>query len=578
MKLIHPHERRKKLDAAHGPWQPRSLAQHLAYSARRFPDREFVVTDGRTCTYADMDAWATRLASGLAEMGVRPGEHVAMVMANHPEFVAMKFAIARAGAVCVPVNFLLRERELSYVLAQSRSVALITMDRFRQTNYVAMLDEIMPGWETGDAGDAFPVLRDVVVFRAESLDPTGQERPWRTIDDLETMGTERSMEALRHLDARVQVTDTCDVLYTSGTTGSPKGVMLTHDMIVRTGYASAYCRALPTGHRVAYSLPMYHVFGYIECLLAVTFAGGAVVPRLIFDPVDMLQCVALHSVNEIACVPTMTLGLLAEARTRSYDLSTINIVYSSGGPAPAGIWDEIRQEFEPDELVTGYGQTETTAAMTSTLPESSDDHLRRSHGRFRDAGVAGDPALGGVLAVYKAVDVVTGVDLPRGASGELLVRGPAVTAGYYDKPEETADAFTADGWLRTGDLGSVDDDDYVLLVGRLKETYRCGGEMVMPKEIELLLADHPGVEQVHVVGVPHARMGEVGCAVIVAAPGAELTHDEIIELCARELARFKIPAHVVFMDAADLPLTVTGRVRKFRLAEMIASRLPHPLA
>jgi fatty-acyl-CoA synthase len=571
--MVHPRERRSALDAEHGPWQARTLAQHLAHTASRFSDREFVVTDDRTYTYAEIDAWATELAAGMVEMGVRPGEHVAMVMANHPQFIAMKFAIARVGAVCVPVNFLLRGRELTYVLAQSRSVALITMDRFRQTDYAAMLDEMMPGWEHGGGGEAFPTLRDVVVFNAEPLGEPARARRWRTLDDLAAMATEGSFEALRHHDAHARVTDNCDILYTSGTTGSPKGVMLTHDMIVRTGYASAYCRALPSGHRVTFSLPMYHVFGYIECLLAVTFAGGAVVPRLVFDPADMLACVARHSVNEISSVPTMTLALLAEARSTWYDLSTITIMYSSGGPAAPGIWDEIREVFQPDELVTGYGQTETTAAMTSTLPELSDEHLRTSNGRFRDAGVAGDPAVGGVLAVYKAVDIVTGADLARGERGELLVRGPAVTAGYYDKLDETAEAFTADGWLRTGDIGIVDDDDYVLLVGRLKETYRCGGEMVMPKELELLLADHPGIEQVHVVGLPHPRMGEVGCAVVVAAPGAELTEGEIIDACARGLARFKVPAHVVFMDAVELPLTVTGRVQKFRLVEMVVDRL-----
>lgn len=568
MAAVRPTERRAALELQYGPWRSRTLAQHLADAAVRFAAHEFVVTDEGSYSYAEMHAWSTRLAAGLVELGIRPGEHVALIMANHPEFVALKFAIARVGAVCVPVNFLLRERELSYVLRQSNAVALLTMDRFRQSDYVGMLDTIMPGWEDHAGGDAFELLRDVVVFSAD-----GASRGWRSLDDLESMGTEAALGRLDELDAFADVASTCDIIYTSGTTGSPKGVLLSHDMIVRTGYASAYGRGLPVGHRMIFSLPMYHVFGYIECLVAATFVGGAIVPKLVFDAADLLQAVARHAVNEIACVPTMTLALLAQASSNVYDFSTIRIIYSSGGPAAATIWDEIRDVFEPDELVSGYGQTETTAAMTSTLPELSDDYLRTTNGRFRAAGAAGDPSLGGVLALYKAIDIETGADVARGERGELVVRGPAVTAGYYDKPDETEAAFTPDGWLRTGDVGIVDDNDYVVLVGRLKETYRCGGEMVMPRELELLLADHPGVAQVHVVGIPHPRMGEVGCAVVVADTGASLTESELIDRCASELARFKVPAHVMFMHADELPLTVTGRVQKFRLVDMVLERL-----
>jgi fatty-acyl-CoA synthase len=215
-----------------------------------------------------------------------------------------------------------------------------------------------------------------------------------------------------------------------------------------------------------------------------------------------------------------------------------------------------------------------TGALSVVPHEGEDDHyVRESNGIFRQAGAAGDSKLGGVLAVYKTVDVETGADLPRGERGELVVRGPAVTAGYYNKPEETTAAIDANGWLHTGDIGIVEADDYVYLVGRLKESYRCGGEMVMPREVELLLNEHPGVGQSHVVGVPHPRMGEVGCAVIIAEESALPDPAALIELCTKNLARFKVPAHVVFMDSSELPLTVTGRVQKFRLSEMCVERL-----
>jgi fatty-acyl-CoA synthase len=565
--------RRQALESRYSPWQPRTLSQVLDFAATQFGDQEFVLTDAQSFSFNDMVGWSTRIAAGLVEIGIKPGEHVALVMANHPEFIAIKFAIARVGAVCVPVNFLLRERELTYVLQQSNAVALITMDVFRSSNYVDMLDAMMPGWETEAGGKHFPELRNVVVFSADS-----NKRAWQSLADVEAMGT---VESHRELDQRAQqfdVSQNVDILYTSGTTGNPKGVMLTHDMVVRAGYASAYGRGVEVGHRIVYSLPMYHVFGYIECLLAATYAGATVVPHLAFDAKEMLKVVERQRVNEIACVPTMTLALIDEMRANTYDMSSVSIMYSSGGIAPPSIWDDIHELFQPKEILHGYGQTETTAAMTAGLSVSPhvgpDDHyVRESNGMFRQAGAAGDPELGGVLAVYKTVDVETGVDLPRGERGELVVRGPAVTAGYYNKPEETAATIDANGWLHTGDIGIVDADDYVYLVGRLKESYRCGGEMVMPREVELLLNEHPGVGQSHVVGVPHPRMGEVGCAVIVTEGSTPPDPAALMDLCTKNLARFKVPAHVVFMDASELPLTVTGRVQKFRLSEMCVERL-----
>jgi fatty-acyl-CoA synthase len=565
--------RRQALEERYSPWQSRTLSQVIDCATEQFGDSVFVLTDTQTFSFHDMAAWSIRIAAGLVKLGIKPGEHVALVMANHPEFIAIKFAIARVGAVCVPVNFLLRERELTYVLQQSNAVALITMDVFRSSNYIDMLDTMMPGWETAAGGESFPDLRNVVVFSAD-----GHKRAWQSLSDVESTAT---AESLRELETRAQqfkVSQNVDILYTSGTTGNPKGVMLTHDMVLRAGYASAFARGLEVGHRIVYSLPMYHVFGYIECLLAATYAGATVLPHLAFDAIEMLKTVERQQVNEIACVPTMTLALIDELRANPYDMKSVSIMYSSGGIAPPSIWDDIHELFEPLEVIHGYGQTETTAAMTGALSvvphEGKDDYyVRESNGIFRQAGAAGDPELGGVLAVYKAVDVETGTDLPRGERGELVVRGPAVTAGYYNKPEETTAAIDANGWLHTGDIGIVDADDYVYLVGRLKESYRCGGEMVMPREVELLLAEHPGVGQAHVVGVAHPRMGEVGCAVIIAEETNRPNPKALIDLCTKNLARFKVPAHVVFMDANELPLTVTGRVQKFRLSEMCVDRL-----
>ncbi len=562
-------ERRALLDAAYPSWTPMTLAQALDAAVKAFPERPFVITDERSYTYRDIQEWSRRLAAGLVSLAIEPGDHVATVLANYPEFVATKFAIARAGAVCVPINYLFRTAELGYVLEQSDAKLLVTMDRYRDIDYLDSLDELVPGWETR-CGERIPSLRSVVVFS-----PSGNARGHAmTLADLEAWGTDEVAAEVERREAAGDPASISDILYTSGTTGSPKGVQLSHQHVLRMAYSAAYHRALEDGRRMIFALPMYHVFGYVECMMAVMFVGGAIVPRVVFDVEDMLTAIARHQVNEILAVPAMTLSLIAKAREGEYDLSSITSVFSSGAAAPDSIWDDIRSVLGPAEISTAYGMTETTAATTCVLPEGSAERLPTTLGRLRDGGAAGDPELGGHLAVYKVVGVETGEELPPGEQGHLLVRGPAVTPGYYKKPEETAAAFTYDGWLRTGDLGSIDGDGYLRLTGRLKETYRCGGEMVMPQEVETVLEQHPEVSVAHVVGIPHPRMGEIGCAWVIARdPEHPPRPEELIEHCSKRLARFKVPRHILFTTAADVPVTATMRVQKFRLRELAEKRI-----
>jgi fatty-acyl-CoA synthase len=549
-----------------------TVAQALDVAAERYAERPLVLTDEHEYSYAEIQETSRRIAAGLIELGVKPGDKVAMVVANYPQFVTVKFGISAAGATAIPVNYLFRSAELKYVLHQSEAVALVTMDRFRDLDYVATLDEIAPGWEENGGGDEIPGLRDVIVFS-----PTGEyDGKARSLESLAATEVEAFADELDRRDREADPLGFSDILYTSGTTGAPKGVLITNEMVLRTAYGAAYNRALPDAHRMLFALPMYHVFGYIECLLASLFVGGAIAPLTVFDPADMLREIDRLQANEIICVPTMTLALLAEARRGDYDLGSLRVVFSSGGVQPESIWRDIRATLTPEEMTTGYGMTETTAATTCTLPEGADEWLVNSNGRLRDAGVAGDPELGGKLAIYKAIDLQSGEDLAPGERGELLVRGPIVTPGYFNKPEETEAVFTADGWMRTGDIGTIDAEGYLRLTGRLKESYRCGGEMVMPKEVELVLDAHPAVGQSHVIGVPDERMGEVGCAWVVPAAGAEVTEGELIEYCRERLARFKVPRHVIFTAAAELPVTATGRVQKFHLVEMAKERLLQP--
>jgi fatty-acyl-CoA synthase len=539
-------------------WQPRTLDQMLESAVREFSDRPYVITDERSWTYGEMLVWSGRLAAGLIREGVKPGEHVAVLLANHPEFVALKFAISRAGAVAVPINYLNRRDELGYVLRQSNASMLVTMDGFRGLDYLGMLDELAPGWETGGGGQLLPRLRRVVVFPVGGSPSRVSAMGLTSLED-----DERSRPTIDHPGAA----STSDIIYTSGTTGSPKGVQLTHDMLLRTAFGSAYARAFSDGLRTLFSLPMYHVYGYVEGMLSVLFVGGAIIPRLKFDAADTLRALARHRATDLLLIPTMTMALLQELRKAPYDLSSLKTLISSGGRAPTSIWDQMAALFGSKEVTTGYGMTEVTASSTVTRPDDPTERLRTTNGRLRFVGPAGDPGLGGVLVQYRVVDPDTGLDVTPGQVGELVAKGPGVTAGYYDKPDATAAAFTADGWLRSGDLGRFDAEGYLTLAGRCKESYRCGGEQVLPGEIEDLLTTHPDVQQAHVVPVPNDRMGEVGVAFVVLTPGSSVTPLELVELCAGRLARFKVPLHVLSIKAEDVPVTPSGRARKFMLVQ-----------
>lgn len=558
-----PTERRSALEQRYAPWRPRTTAQLFDEAAAEYPERPFVLTDDRTYTYTDMHRWTIRLAAGLMAVGVRPGDHVAVDMANFADFIALKLAIARIGAVSVAVNYLLRHEELAYVLRQSDASVLITMDEFRGLDYLDCLDRIAPGWEDNGGGEALPRLRHVFV-RAVTSDHPRRGAP---LSCLEAAGASIPDEQVLAVTRGVGARTVSDILYTSGTTGKPKGVMLVHDAVTRTAYSSAYTRAFQDGRRIGYALPMYHVFGYIEAMVAVMFVGGAVVPQVTFDPAAMLASVSRHAIDELICVPTMTSRLLDAAAEGTYDLSPLSTMFSSGTAHSPEMWQRMLDVLGVEELFTAYGQSETTASTMCTLPGDALIRFQTTNGTVKPAGAAGDRDLGAAVAVYKVIATDTGADLPVGEIGELVVRGPAVTPGYYNKPAETAALFTADGWMRTGDLGRLDADGYLTLTGRIKESYRCGGELVLPSEIEAVLNRHEAVKAAHVVGVPHERMGEVGCAFVVPADGASIQEDELIAYCRDLLARFKVPAHVLMVAEHELPVTVTGRVQKFRLVQ-----------
>lgn len=552
--------RRERLEAALGnSWQPMAFANRFDSLAAAHSGRPYVITDSRGYSYRDLREWSRQLARGLHEIGVRPGDRVALVIDNRPEFVAVKLAVARLGAVAVPVNFSYRADELAAVLNSCGASVLVSIDAAIGVDRLAVLDEIVPGWERGATSDAVPQLRRVVLVRNE-------RRP----DGLDLRGLlERAAglpeSRLRRLEDAVAPDSACDIVFTSGTSGYPLGAVLTHDMVLRSAYGSAYHRAFGDGWRICFSLPLYHVFGYVEGLLAVMFAGGAIVPQPVFNARSVLAAVQRHRVSEVLFVPTMSVAVVDEAGRHGYDLSSLESVFSAAAAAPVWLWQRIDKQLAPRQVFTGYGQTEVSAATTLTLPGDPVELVAETVGREKLGGVAAPADLDGSLARYRTVDPFTGMPLPPGAEGELSARGPIVTRGYFNDPERTAAQIDADGWLRSGDLGRVRDDGYLELTGRSAELFKVGGELVAPKQVEQVLTGYQGVAQAYVAGVPDERLGEVGWAWIVAADGAQPSEAELLRHCRGHLAAFKVPRKITFLSADELPKTSTGKVQKYLL-------------
>ncbi len=531
-------------------WVPRTLGDWLDVCAGEFPERPFVLTDALTLPYREVAEQSRRIAAGLRELGVGPGDRVGLILANYPQFVTLKFAIARVGAIAVPVNYLYRADELRYVLADSGCRVLITMTSFAGLDYQQMLDEIDPGWDTEAGGSS---LAHVVLLPTGTAPRAGV----LTVDRLQRHREDRAAAP------NVRPPDPADLLYTSGTTGFPKGVLNSHDSVLRTAYASALSRAFEDGRRIVFALPCYHMFGYIEGLLAVMFVGGAIIPLPEFSAEDYFRAVAVHHGTDLLCVPTMAVAMLESPARADYDLGTLRALLCGSAPAPIWLWQQIERQFGVSEIVTGYGMTECGGAMTLTLPEDPLSRTVETVGRPKLAGAAGVPGTD-ALVVYRTVGPDGRETLP-GDEGELVSRGPATMLRYWNRPEDTA-AVLRDGWLHSGDLGRVRPDGYVEVTGRTKELYKSGGELVMPKEIEDLLASYDDISQVFAIGLTDERWGEIGAVVVVPAPGATLTDADVLDRCREHLARFKVPKRVVFYKSEDLPTTATGKVQKFRLA------------
>ena len=547
---------------AGNPYRDATLPAMLDAVAARFGDREAVVLRERRLTYADLHREVGRLARGLLALGVAPGDTVALWLTNLPEWLVVQHACARIGAVVVALNTRYRAHELDYILRQSDATTLVCLDHALHVDFLEILDEVLPGLHATEPDDLrserFPELRRVICLSEDVYGGALRYRDVLEAGDDPALGT-----LLRERERAVGADDVFTLLYTSGTTSFPKGAMISHRNALPHGWASGERLGLTAEDRVLHTLPFSGTWGGLVVPLMTFTRGASLVLEETFDPLETLHLIQAERITVWNAVDAMLTAVLDHPDLDKYDrasLRTGGVAMTGGGRH--GLFDEVVDRLPMPGAVQPYGMTEVNAL--ALCPSPNDPRELRRH-----AGV--HPA---AELEVRVANPESGTDRPPGEAGELMLRGPLVTRGYYRKPEETAAAFDADGWFHTGDLAVQDGAGHTFFLGRLKETLRIGHFMVAPAEIEAFLMSHQAVGQAFVVGVPDARLGEVPVAYVICREGRTASAEELVGHCRGKLAGFKAPRHVFVVD--DVPRTPGphgDKVQKGKLREQALAAL-----
>ncbi|MCH8922440.1 MAG: AMP-binding protein [Planctomycetes bacterium] len=549
---------------ADAPWvDGLTFGAVLERTVEQFAERDALVfpAGDYRLNYGQFAEEVERAARGLLALGIRPGEHVALWATNVPEWVILQFATARIGAVLVTVNPAYRPFELQYVLKQSDVVAMFLVERFKKSNYFEMLTEVCPELaETGDgdiAGDinsaAYPKLRRVVALADEA--PAGAI----TWAEMCRRGEAIDSEAVESIAATLKASDPINIQYTSGTTGFPKAAMLSHRNLLLNAYYIGEAQRMSEQDRICIPVPFYHCFGCVlGTLCAVVYGAAVIAPAESFNPRDTLAAIEKERATVIYGVPTMFIAQLEDESFDGRDLTSLRTGIMAGSPCPIEIMRQVIDRMGAREMTIAYGQTEASPVVTQTR---TDDPLEL---RVETVG----RELPGVEV--KIVDPETGQTLGDDQQGELCTRGHVVMLCYYNNEEATAAAIDADGWLHTGDLAVRRRDGYYRITGRIKDMVIRGGENIYPREIEEFLFTHPAIEQAAVLGVPDPKYGEQLCAWVKLKSGESLTAEELRQFCRDNLAHFKVPHYVQFVE--DFPQTVTGKIQKFKIREKMIEK------
>ena len=544
-----------------------TIAEHFASIVQRFPDNEALVAlpQGRRLSYAELSYHVDQLAKGLLGIGFRKGDRIGIWSTNNIEWFVLQLATARIGAILVNINPAYRPRELAYALRQSQVQGLFLIPSFHSSDYIAILVEAVP--ELKDAFpselscESFPALKRVVVYEptnvAHTLRPYSGFTTWSEVLEY---GAEISTERLNAAGADLDCDDPINIQYTSGTTGFPKAVMLSHHNILNNAYFTARTMHFGAADRLCISVPFYHCFGMVlSNLLCVTVGACAVIPCEHFDALKILEAIEQEHCTALHGVPTMFIAELEHPQFHNFNLNSLRTGIMAGAPCPAALLQRVIDTMKCREILVGYGQTEASPLTHLTAPE---DSLER---RINTVGANLHHQ------EVKIVDPSTNRTVPLGEVGEICFRGYHVMKGYYADADATRNAIDAGGWLHSGDLGTMDPDGYVKITGRLKDMIIRGGENIYPREIEDVLFTHPKIAEVAVIGVPDAYYGEEIMAWIKPHKGESLGEEEVRNFCKTNLAHFKVPKYVWFVE--EFPMTVTGKLQKFRMREIAVEKL-----
>ncbi|MHB9094208.1 MAG: AMP-binding protein [Eubacteriales bacterium] len=536
-----------------------TLGELLDTQARNHPDNDALVyvDRGLRYTYEQFNQVCRTAAKGFMKLGIKKGQHVAIWATNVPEWAVTQFSTGKMGAVLVTVNTNYRLFELEYLLRQSDATTLILIDGWKDASYTGMLNELCPELKDSAPGklnsERLPGLKNVI-FLGENC-PPGMFS-W---DQLLDMGKTVSDEELDERQDSLDADDVINMQYTSGTTGFPKGVMLTHINIINNAIATANCMNFSYQDRLCIPVPFFHCFGCVLGTLTCVVSGATMVPVVAYNPIQVLEAIEKERCTGVHGVPTMFIAELSLPEFDKFDLTSLRTGIMAGSPCPIESMKQVVDRMGANEITITYGQTEASPAITMT---KTDDPIE-----LRVASVGRN--IPGVEV--KIVDPETGRDVPRGVQGELCARGYNVMKGYYKMPEATHAAIDAEQWLHTGDLATMDENGYCKITGRVKDMIIRGGENIYPREVEEFLYTHPQILDVQVVGVPDIKYGEEVMAYIRLREGIQLTEEEVKAFCDGKIARFKIPRYVQVID--EFPMTGSGKIQKYKLREMAVESL-----
>jgi fatty-acyl-CoA synthase len=539
-----------------------TIGRLLTVLSQQQPDRDALVYThaGHRWTFRQLNDEAQLVARGLLAHGIGRGDRVALWATNVPEWIILQFALAKIGAILVTVNTSLRAAEIAYLLEQNETSTLITIAGFRGVDYLHELRQVNAVGDADLRRQRFPHLQRVIFI---GDNPPPDLVPYAALRD----AGRRSSADLGALEARVDVDDVINMQYTSGTTGFPKGVMLTSRNIVNNGYWLGEGLALTPADRLCLCVPLFHCFGCVIGVLGAYTHGACLCVVESFDARKVLETIDRERCTTLYGVPTMFLAELEDPEFDRFDLTSLRTGIMAGALCPEPLMRKVIDRMHLPEMTIAYGLTETSPGLTQTPRDANLEERTQTVGKVMPE------------TEVRIVDPATGTDVATGERGELWARGYMVMKGYYNMPEQTAAAITPDGWLRTGDQASIDRAGNVRITGRIKDLIIRGGENIAPKEVEDVLRQHPAVADVSVYAIQSEFFGEEVAAAIRPHPGATIDAAEVMRYCETRVARFKVPRFVRIVDG--FPMTASGKIQKFKLREAHEAELssaPHATA